>query len=412
MAQWHYSKDGQQQGPVSPEQLKQLAATGELQPTDLVWKEGMSQWVAASSIKSLFAAPSLPTPPMSPPTVPGQDARSSVRPFGEWYRTIWLGRKPILLQALMWLFYGFLWIPGWYFWTATPPGSLRAKWSALGFGGKLAIAGLACVFCLLVAQVSQVRHASSQGTGQSRQTSPRPRDSSRSVSTQPSEETRHPNVVSQKEVSESWSKIGTLQSMGQRFSDDLPYAKLDPFWTSYSPRIVFTEEFCPNGKAKFRMVKYGNNWTNEWAVSAGIKVEDEVSEGTQVMDYFVTSGDPRYICLHQSGSSVDLPRLKIGAKPGDEWRYEWPVHPPGEQPVSFFRYTSNAHWTPQCVCIHQEDRNFPAGPGNSPGVVVGYTYRWYAKGIGLVREDKYIAPVLGTTGKPPELMSTMYRIGK
>ena len=74
--QWFYSKNGQQQGPVSPEQLKQLAAAGKLQPTDLVWKEGMSQWVAASSIKGLFTAPSIPTPPALPPPIPAQPANS------------------------------------------------------------------------------------------------------------------------------------------------------------------------------------------------------------------------------------------------------------------------------------------------------------------------------------------------
>ena len=63
------SKGGQQQGPVSSKQLKQMAATGQLQPTDLVWKEGMEQWVAASSIKGLFAA-TTSTPPPPPPPMP------------------------------------------------------------------------------------------------------------------------------------------------------------------------------------------------------------------------------------------------------------------------------------------------------------------------------------------------------
>jgi hypothetical protein len=69
--QWFYSKGGQQQGPVSSQQLKQMAATGQLQPTDLVWKEGMEQWVAASSIKGLFVA-TTSTPPPPPPPMPTQ----------------------------------------------------------------------------------------------------------------------------------------------------------------------------------------------------------------------------------------------------------------------------------------------------------------------------------------------------
>ena len=54
------------QGPVSEEQLKQLAASGQLQPSDLVWKEGMSHWMAASSITGLF--PNAPTTSSPVPT--------------------------------------------------------------------------------------------------------------------------------------------------------------------------------------------------------------------------------------------------------------------------------------------------------------------------------------------------------
>ena len=73
MSQWYYSKAGQRQGPVSEEQLRQLAATGQLQPGDLIWKEGMSQWTAASSITGLFAAPQA-APPLLPNTSPAKPA--------------------------------------------------------------------------------------------------------------------------------------------------------------------------------------------------------------------------------------------------------------------------------------------------------------------------------------------------
>ncbi len=63
---WYYIKNGQQVGPVSSVQLKQLAVSGDLQPNDLVWKEGMSQWVAAQRLKGLFHAATAVAPP---PTV-------------------------------------------------------------------------------------------------------------------------------------------------------------------------------------------------------------------------------------------------------------------------------------------------------------------------------------------------------
>jgi hypothetical protein len=51
---WFYAQNGQQTGPVSTEQLEQLAHSGRLRHTDLVWKEGLPQWVQAKSVTGLF----------------------------------------------------------------------------------------------------------------------------------------------------------------------------------------------------------------------------------------------------------------------------------------------------------------------------------------------------------------------
>jgi len=53
-SEWLYFKNGQQVGPVGTAQLKHLAGTGELSPGDLVWREGMAEWIAASEVKGLF----------------------------------------------------------------------------------------------------------------------------------------------------------------------------------------------------------------------------------------------------------------------------------------------------------------------------------------------------------------------
>src|SRR6266404_7689601 len=68
--EYYYSQAGQRCGPVPGEQLKQLAASGHLQPTDLIWKEGMSGWVAAAKVKGLFPAPPDPARPTDPPPAP------------------------------------------------------------------------------------------------------------------------------------------------------------------------------------------------------------------------------------------------------------------------------------------------------------------------------------------------------
>ena len=50
---WYYTSNRQQQGPISWHQLCLLAQDGVLRPTDLIWQEGMTDWVRASS-KGLF----------------------------------------------------------------------------------------------------------------------------------------------------------------------------------------------------------------------------------------------------------------------------------------------------------------------------------------------------------------------
>lgn len=55
MAEWYYTTQGQQQGPVSQEQLHQYAANHQIQPSDMVWTQGYSQWVAAGTVPGLFS---------------------------------------------------------------------------------------------------------------------------------------------------------------------------------------------------------------------------------------------------------------------------------------------------------------------------------------------------------------------
>ena len=72
MAQeWYYAHADRKVGPVSSSELKQSAADGSLNPTDLVWTEGMKKWEEARSIKGLAGKwPMLPTASTSPPPLP------------------------------------------------------------------------------------------------------------------------------------------------------------------------------------------------------------------------------------------------------------------------------------------------------------------------------------------------------
>ena len=61
--EWYYAKHGSQFGPVEDEELHCLAREGGILPQDLVWNASMGdQWIAASSISTLFPRPATPPP--------------------------------------------------------------------------------------------------------------------------------------------------------------------------------------------------------------------------------------------------------------------------------------------------------------------------------------------------------------
>jgi hypothetical protein len=68
---WHCARDGQSIGPVSAVKLREMAVAGILEPGDLVWKQGMENWVPAGQIKGLIERTSPPPIPGSRPPIPG-----------------------------------------------------------------------------------------------------------------------------------------------------------------------------------------------------------------------------------------------------------------------------------------------------------------------------------------------------
>ncbi|MCP5534702.1 MAG: DUF4339 domain-containing protein [Akkermansiaceae bacterium] len=54
---WHYlDTAGQQQGPITADQLQQLAATGQITAQTNVWTEGMAEWLPATQVEGLIPA--------------------------------------------------------------------------------------------------------------------------------------------------------------------------------------------------------------------------------------------------------------------------------------------------------------------------------------------------------------------
>lgn len=66
---WFYSNQGQQKGPVSLDVLRQMKASGQLTLTDMVWHNGLPEWIRAHEAPEL-ATVSAPAPSQMPAPAP------------------------------------------------------------------------------------------------------------------------------------------------------------------------------------------------------------------------------------------------------------------------------------------------------------------------------------------------------
>lgn len=82
--EWFVKRNDKKLGPFSNKDLRRLAVAGKLAAEDLVWKEGLSDWVSASRIESLFdtqselsAATATPAEESAAPPEPAADQEDS-----------------------------------------------------------------------------------------------------------------------------------------------------------------------------------------------------------------------------------------------------------------------------------------------------------------------------------------------
>lgn len=66
MVQYMVAINGQQYGPYNMQQMQQMAQSGQINASVLVWAQGMSQWVAAGSLPELTSLFKTTPPPMPP----------------------------------------------------------------------------------------------------------------------------------------------------------------------------------------------------------------------------------------------------------------------------------------------------------------------------------------------------------
>lgn len=80
-SQWHAAQaGGQKQGPLTIADLKQRVAAGQLAAGDLVWKEGMPDWLPAGEIAALASSFPPPMPARPAPSMPSSHLRRKSMP--------------------------------------------------------------------------------------------------------------------------------------------------------------------------------------------------------------------------------------------------------------------------------------------------------------------------------------------
>ena len=64
--EWYYAKHGERKGPVTIATLRSMMVTGEVAQTDLVWREGMSDWLPAGQVPEISGSDTVADGSLSP----------------------------------------------------------------------------------------------------------------------------------------------------------------------------------------------------------------------------------------------------------------------------------------------------------------------------------------------------------
>ena len=103
MSEWYYARNGTQSGPVSLDQLKEIARSGGLDAQDLVWTSSMKDWQAAGEVEGLITQSIVagqPAPdPSNPYAAPQSAWQEAAPPASADIREIPPGSEPIDVGA-------------------------------------------------------------------------------------------------------------------------------------------------------------------------------------------------------------------------------------------------------------------------------------------------------------------------
>lgn len=80
-AEWYYVGHYGQLGPLTLEQVNELARDGVISPETFVWRPGMPEWKAAQDVPDLGSSIKLAVTDLLPPPVPGLQQRAVTPPL-------------------------------------------------------------------------------------------------------------------------------------------------------------------------------------------------------------------------------------------------------------------------------------------------------------------------------------------
>ena len=78
--QWYFSREGQNFGPYSWDELRGFVASGQVTAADPVWNEGMPNWIPAADVEGLVDAGPAGSPPAPATGGPGVETIAGIIP--------------------------------------------------------------------------------------------------------------------------------------------------------------------------------------------------------------------------------------------------------------------------------------------------------------------------------------------
>ncbi len=173
--------------------------------------------------------------------------------------------------------------------------------------------------------------------------------------------------------------------MGDKFYKGLKFA--DVAKGGEIEGVTLTQAFCPDSRRKYRKLLADSCYDYhpdpddvEQARALGVRPRNNIEETVVDVRYKVTRGEPKYV--YETGEKGLWPLIKLGALPGDEWR--WTTGDASSNEVHHYKYAKAVRCGGHdCVLIICEIGNERVG-------IVFRHETWYARNVGLVKRDDYV----------------------